>query len=296
MERKKVELHHLESRKKKGEKLTMLTAYDYPTAKILDEEGIDILLVGDSVANVMLGYDDTVAVTMEEMLHHTKAVVRAVDYALVIGDMPFMSYNVSLPETIHNAGRFLKEAGADMVKMEGGGHVAETIAAVVRAGIPVCGHLGLTPQTASLIGGYRVQAKSSKAARRLLEQAKELESAGAALLVLECVPQEVAAIITDRLSIPVIGIGAGGGCDGQVLVLHDLLGIQAGFKPKFVKQFADLDTSIREAVQAYRTDVLSDTFPTADHSFTMPRKSLQKLRSLLEKSEEKKKAGEEKNQ
>jgi 3-methyl-2-oxobutanoate hydroxymethyltransferase len=282
MERKKLELYHLRARKKNSEKLTMLTAYDYPTAKLLDEEGIDILLVGDSVANVVLGHPDTVRVDMDAMIHHTKAVVRAVRYALVIGDMPFMSYNVSTAEAVRNAGRFLKEAGADAVKLEGGGHVVDTVRAIVRAGIPVCGHLGLTPQTASLIGGYRVQGRTSTDARQLVDHAEALEGAGASLLVLECVPQRLGALISRRLSIPVIGIGAGGDCDGQVLVLHDILGIQAGFTPKFVKRYADLDTQIREAAQAYRTDVVQAAFPTADQAFTMPDKSYEKLLGLLE--------------
>lgn len=281
MERKKLELHQLKELKKGGEPLTMLTAYDYPTAKMLDEEGIDLILVGDSVANVVLGYNDTRPVTMEEMLHHTKAVVRGVRYGLVIGDMPFMSYNVSREEAIRNAGRFVKETGCDMVKLEGAGIHAETISAIVSAGIPVCGHIGLTPQTAGLIGGYRVQGRSSKAAARIVYDAMAIERAGASLLVIECVPTELAHEITIRLSIPVIGIGAGESCDGQVLVFHDMLGIQTDFAPRFVKRYMDAEKIFREAVQAYRTDVKGRTFPTADHSFAMPEKSYEKLKNIL---------------
>ena len=283
MERQKLELHHLRKLKEQGEKLTMLTAYDHPTAKMLDEEGIDLILVGDSVANVVLGYTDTRPVTMEEMLHHTRAVVRGVHYALVIGDMPFMSYNISREEAVRNAGRFLKETGCDMVKLEGAGRHIDTIADVVSAGIPVCGHLGLTPQTASLIGGYRVQGRTSKTAARLVRDSKAIEDAGASLLVLECVPMEVSHIISSQLRIPVIGIGAGEGCDGQVLVFHDIMGIQSGFTPRFVKRYTDVDKVMREAVQAYRVDVKGNAFPTADHSFTMPAKSLEKLEALLAK-------------
>ena len=281
MERKKLELHQLKELKKGGEPLTMLTAYDYPTAKMLDEEGIDLILVGDSVANVVLGYNDTRPVTMEEMLHHTKAVVRGVNYGLVIGDMPFMSYNVTREEAVRNAGRFIKETGCDMVKLEGAGSHGKTISSIVGAGIPVCGHIGLTPQTAGLIGGYRVQGRSSKAAVRIIHDALTIELAGASLLVIECVPTELAHEITTRLSIPVIGIGAGESCDGQVLVFHDMLGIQTDFAPRFVKRYMDAEKLFREAVQAYRTDVKGRTFPTADHSFAMPEKSYEKLKNIL---------------
>ncbi len=281
MERKKLEINRLKELKKSGEKLTMLTAYDYPSAKMLDEEGIDLILVGDSVANVVLGYEDTRPVTMEEMLHHAKAVARAVQYALVIGDMPFMSYNVSVEEALRNAGRFIKEAGCDMVKLEGGGIHVGTIASIVEAGIPVCGHLGLTPQTAGLIGGYRVQGRTSEKAHQLMKEALSIERAGASMLVMECVPAEVACEITSRLTIPVIGIGAGASCDGQVLVLHDMLGVQSDFTPRFVKRYGDMEKLMREAVQAYRTDVKARTFPDADHGFAMPEKSYRKFKSLI---------------
>lgn len=208
---KKVDLGSLMARKAAGEKLTMVTAYDYPFAQLVDEAGIDMVLVGDSVGNVVLGYDDTRPVTMEQMLHHTAAVSRGVQHAVVIGDMPFMSYNVTVDEAIRNGGRFLKEAGADVVKLEGGRWVADTVAAMVRAGIPVCGHLGLTPQTASQLGGYRVQGRTAESASVLLRDAVALEKAGICLLVLECVPDRVAALVSERLRVPVIGIGAGAG-------------------------------------------------------------------------------------
>lgn len=283
MERKKVDIQTLLRKKEKNEKITMLTAYDYPTARVLDEEGIDVLLVGDSVANVQLGYPNTLPVTMEEMLHHTRAVSRAVQYSMVIGDMPFMSYNTSLQDAVRNAGRFMKEAGADAIKLEGGGEMLETVRAVVRAGIPVCGHLGLTPQTAGLIGGYRVQGKTAESAVRILQDAVGIEQAGGFMLVLECVPDRVAELVTRKLTIPVIGIGAGADCDGQVLVINDLLGIQAGFKPKFVKQYGELEQAMREAVQCYRTEVVMSSFPTTEHSFHMEDAEFERLGSLLDR-------------
>jgi 3-methyl-2-oxobutanoate hydroxymethyltransferase len=272
-----VDLGSLKARKAKGERLTMVTAYDYPFARLADEVGIDLVLVGDSLGNVVLGYADTRPVTMEEMLHHTAAVSRGVSSALVIGDMPFMSYNVTVPEAIRNGGRFIKEAGADVVKLEGGAAVADTVAAMVRAGIPVCGHLGLTPQTASQLGGYRVQGRTADTARILLEDARRLQEAGVCLLVLECVPDRVAARLSAELSVPVIGIGAGAGCDGQVLVLHDLLGLGGDFEPKFVKRFGDLGEAVRQALGAYRDEVRTGTFPAAEHSFTIEDEELEKI-------------------
>jgi 3-methyl-2-oxobutanoate hydroxymethyltransferase len=274
---KTVDLGSLKARKAKGERLTMVTAYDYPFARLADEVGIDLVLVGDSLGNVVLGYADTRPVTMEEMLHHTAAVSRGVSSALVIGDMPFMSYNVTVPEAIRNGGRFIKEAGADVVKLEGGAAVADTVAAMVRAGIPVCGHLGLTPQTASQLGGYRVQGRTADTARILLEDARRLQEAGVCLLVLECVPDRVAARLSAELSVPVIGIGAGAGCDGQVLVLHDLLGLGGDFEPKFVKRFGDLGEAVRQALGAYRDEVRTGTFPAAEHSFTIEDEELEKI-------------------
>ena len=273
---KKVDLVGLKARKAAGEKLTMLTAYDFPFARLVDEAGIDMILVGDSLGNVVLGYPDTVPVTMDEMIHHTRAVSRAVIDGLVIGDMPFMSYNITNEEAIRNAGRFIKEGGADLVKLEGGAPVLDTVKALVRAGIPVCGHLGLTPQTAGQLGGYKVQGRTADAARLILEDAKGLQEAGASLLVLECVPDRVAGRITAALEIPVIGIGAGPECDGQVLVLHDMLGLGT-FAPKFVRRFGGLGDAAREALQGYREAVTQGTFPAQEHCFTISDEELAKL-------------------
>jgi 3-methyl-2-oxobutanoate hydroxymethyltransferase len=266
---KKLDLLTLRARKGSGEKVTMVTAYDCPTARLADEAGIDVVLVGDSVGNVVLGYADTRPVTMEEMLHHCRAVSRGVTHALIIGDMPFMSFNVTEAEAIRNAGRFVKEGGADLVKLEGGAAVAATVGAIVRAGIPVCGHLGLTPQTATALGGYKVQGRTAAAARALLADARRLEEAGASMIVIECVPDRVTERITAAVQIPVIGIGAGPACDGQVLVLHDLLGIGAA-PPRFVKRYAELGEAIRQALVAYRDDVRSGAFPAREHGFTVP--------------------------
>lgn len=275
---KKVNLAELRERKAVGEKLTMVTAYDYPFARLADAAGIDMVLVGDSVGNVVLGYADTRPVTMQEMLHHTGAVSRGVERALVIGDMPFMSYNITREEAIRNGGRFIKEAAADLVKLEGGEPVVDTVVALVRAGIPVCGHLGLTPQTASQIGGYRVQGRTAETARRVLDDARRLEDAGISLLVLECVPSRVAERVTEALAVPVIGIGAGGSCDGQVLVLHDLLGLGGGgFQPRFVKGFASLGDQVRQALEAYRQEVVGGQFPAPEHCFTISDEEFAKL-------------------
>lgn len=283
---KKVDLGDLRARKAAGEKLTMLTAYDFPFGRLVDEAGIDLVLVGDSLGNVVLGYADTRPVTMEEMLHHTRAVSRAVTSALVIGDMPFMSYNVTLEDALRNGGRFLKEGAADLVKLEGGGKVADTVAAMVAAGIPVCGHLGLTPQTASQLGGYRVQGRTAQTALSILDDALRLEDAGASLLVLECVPDRVASHIAARLDVPVIGIGAGPGCDGQVLVLHDLFGLGGGtFTPKFVRRFGDLGSAAREALAAYREAVSQGTFPAPEHCFNISDEELAKLLELERESQ-----------
>ncbi len=253
--------------KRKGEKITVLTAYDYPTARIVDGAGIDILLVGDSLGMVCLGYPDTVSVTMEEMLHHTAAVARGTENGLIVADMPFLSYHVSIPEAIANAGRFLKEARADCVKLEGGVRMAPTVKAIVEAGIPVMGHIGLTPQTATQLGGFTVQGREEGAAKELIADARALEDAGAFSIVIECVPQELSGRITDEVSIPTIGIGAGLQCDGQVLVLHDLVGLFDRFLPKFVKQYADASALIREAVESYKGDVQSGAFPAKEHTF-----------------------------
>ena len=253
--------------KKKGEKITMLTAYDYPTALIVDEAGTDIILVGDSLGMVVLGYDSTLPVTMEDMIHHTKAVSRATKHAMVVGDMPFMSYQVSIEDAMYNAGRFLQEAGAQGVKLEGGREVAELTRRMTSSGIPVMAHIGLTPQSVHQIGGYKIQGKEDKAAKRILEDAKILEEAGAFSIVLECVPAKLAGLITQSLSIPTIGIGAGIACDGQVLVVHDMLGMFEKFTPKFVKIYGNLNESMKGAIKQYLDEVRGGLFPENKHSF-----------------------------
>ncbi len=253
--------------KRKGEKISMLTAYDYPTAQIVDEAGVDIILIGDSLGMVVLGYDSTLPVTMEDMIHHTKAVSRAVKHALVVADMPFMSYHVSVEDALYNAGRFLQEAGAHGVKLEGGREVAEITRRITAAGIPVMAHLGLTPQSVHQFGGYKVQGKEERAAKRILEDAKILEEAGAFSLVLECVPATLAKEVTQSISIATIGIGAGVDCDGQVLVLHDMLGMFEKFIPKFVKTYAALNVQMKEAVNLYIDEVKKGIFPEKKHSF-----------------------------
>ncbi len=253
--------------KRKGEKITMLTAYDHSMAAVLDEVGVDILLVGDSLGMVVLGYDSTLPVTMEDMLCHTKAVTRAVKRALVIGDMPFMSYQISVEEAVRNAGRFMQEAGAHGVKLEGGREVAEVTRRIASSGIPVMAHLGLTPQSVHQFGGYKVQGKEDAAAQRIIEDAKILEEAGAFSVVLECVPAKLAERITQSIGIPTIGIGGGIHCDGQVLVIHDMLGMFEKFTPKFVKKYANLNSQIKEAVKQYVEEVRTGVFPGKEHSF-----------------------------
>lgn len=254
--------------KKKGkEKITMLTAYDFPMARILDQAGIDIILVGDSLGNVILGYPNTLPVTMEDMIHHTKAVARACSHALLIADMPFMSYQISVQEAVRNAGRFLQESGAEGVKLEGGMAVKDQIKAIVRCGIPVMGHVGLTPQSVHSFGGYKVQGKEEEAAKRVLADAQAVEDAGAFSLVLEGVPLKLGQQITEKLKIPTIGIGAGPHCDGQVLVTYDLLGLYQEFVPKFVKRYADLHGIIHQAISTYKEEVEKGSFPTELHSF-----------------------------
>jgi len=267
-----------------GEKITVLTAYDYSIARLLDGCGIDMILVGDSLGMVALGYDSTVPVTMDEMLHHARAVGRGVKQAVLIGDMPFLSYQISEADTIHNAGRFLKEAGCDAIKLEGGREVCHTVRAIVRAGIPVMGHIGLTPQTAGQLGGFRVQGKDVESARQLIDAAKALEDAGAFSLVLECIPDALAAMITEQIGIPTIGIGAGNLCDGQVLVIHDLLGMFEKFVPKFVKQYANLAPQIKEAVTTFHQEVKDLRYPDAEHSYSMREEQINMLREALKKS------------
>ena len=263
--------------KAKGEKLSMLTAYDYSTAKLEDESGINGILVGDSLGNVVLGYEDTVSVTMKDMIHHGAAVARGAKNALVVVDMPFMSYEVTVEEAVRNAGRLMKEGRAGAVKLEGGVRVAEQIRAIVKAGIPVMGHIGLTPQSINVFGGFKVQGKSEEAARALLADAKAVEEAGAFAVVIEAVPAALAQMITDAVSIPTIGIGAGAGCDGQILVYQDMLGMFSDFTPKFVKRYANVGEVMREAFVNYAAEVASGAFPTEEHTYKIKDDVLEKL-------------------
>jgi 3-methyl-2-oxobutanoate hydroxymethyltransferase len=265
----KVSVLDLQGKKAEGQPISMLTAYDYPGANLADEAGIDLILVGDSLAMTVLGHPNTVAVTVEEMLHHCKAVARGAKRAFLIGDMPFMSYQVERGEAVRNAGRFLKEGGMDAIKLEGGREVADTIRAIVAAGIPVMGHIGLTPQSATKLGGFKVQGKSAAAAQHLLEDAFILEEAGCFAIVLEAIPAPVGQAISQKLSIPTIGIGAGPGCDGQVLVFHDVLGLFDRFTPKFAKRYAELRQPILAALRQYRQEVEAREFPSAVHSFSI---------------------------
>ncbi len=259
----------------------MLTAYDYPLAGLIDKAGIDIVLVGDSLANVVLGLESTTGVGMQEMLHHAKAVSRAVKRALIVGDMPFEAYQVNPLDSLGNARRFMEEAKCDAVKLEWFDACVEATRAITAAGIPVMGHIGLTPQTADKLGGFKVQGKDAGAAGRLFEQAKALEEAGCFSLVLECVPDKIAEIITRQLAIPTIGIGAGVHCDGQVLVTHDMLGLFTRYTPKFVKKYVDLSGLIVKAVEAYKEEVLEGKFPSQEHSFSIKEEELKKLKSSL---------------
>ena len=278
MERKKITITDLQNRKRDGKKITMLTAYDYPMARLVDDAGMDSILVGDSLGMVVLGYDSTVPVTMEEMIHHAKAVRRGTKYAFLVGDMPFMSYQISKEEAVRNAGRFMKEAGCDAVKLEGGDEVLDVTKAIVDAGIPVLGHLGLTPQTISKLGGFKVQGKDAEAAAKILDQALKLERCGCFAIVLECVPDKVAKMITEKLKIPTIGIGAGAYCDGQVLVTNDMLGLFDRFVPKFVKQYVKLSLLISDGIKKYKDEVEKGVYPDAEHSFTIKEEEIKKLR------------------
>jgi 3-methyl-2-oxobutanoate hydroxymethyltransferase len=260
-----------------GERIAMLTAYDYPTARILDDAGIPMLLVGDSLGQVILGYDSTVRVTMLEMLHHTKAVVRGTKRALVVADMPFLSYGVTPEASLENAGQLMSEGGAGAVKLEGGERSARTIETIVRAGIPVMGHIGLTPQSIHQLGGHRVQGKTRDAGRQLLADALAVQQAGAFSMVLELVPEQLAAAITERLRVPTIGIGAGAGCSGQVQVVTDLLGISADFTPKHARHYTELHSIIKTAAEAYRADVIAGTFPGPAESTRMDDTTLDEI-------------------
>ena len=255
--------------KKQGEKIAMITAYDYSMAKLVDEAGMPIILVGDSLGMVILGYESTIPVTMDEMIHHTKAVVRGTKHALIIGDMPFMTYQISIEDALRNAARFIQEGGAQAIKLEGGEAVAEKVSRIVAAGIPVQGHIGLTPQSIHQLGGYKVQGKTAEVAARLLNDAEALEAAGVFSIVIECVPTPLAKLITERVSVPTIGIGAGKHCDGQVQVINDLLGMYTDFVPKHAKQYAKLHESISSAVSDYISEVKSEKFPTSKQSYEM---------------------------
>ncbi len=263
--------------KKNGRKISMLTAYDYSMAKLLDESGVDSLLVGDSLGMVVLGYEDTLQVTMEDMIHHCRAVSRGVKGAMVIGDMPFMSYHVSVEETVRNAGRLIKEGRVQSVKLEGGREIADKIRAVIGAQIPVVGHLGLTPQSVNMFGGFKVQGKSEDAAKKIIEDALLLEEIGVFAIVLECVPADLAKIISEKLTIPTIGIGAGADCDGQVLVTQDMLGMYSDFVPKFAKQYAQVGLTIKEAVASYGDEIREGVFPEKKHTFKIDASILEKL-------------------
>jgi 3-methyl-2-oxobutanoate hydroxymethyltransferase len=265
----RVTIRDLAEMKGRGEKIAMITAYDYMSAAFLEEAGVPIILVGDSLGQVVLGYDSTVPVTMDEMLHHIRPVVRGTQRAHVVGDMPFMSYQASADEAVRNAGRLLKEGGCQSVKLEGGRQVGSTVDRIVKAGIPVMAHIGLTPQAVNQLGGYRVQGRSSEAAAELVEDARTLEEAGAYAVVLELVPGPLAALITERVSIPTIGIGAGVHCDGQVQVFHDLFGLAIDFTPKHARPYARLADSIKSAAAEYVADVRSGAFPTDKESFSM---------------------------
>jgi len=280
MAEEKITVANLQRMKEKGEKISMITAYDYPTGLLVDRAGIEIILVGDSVGNTVLGYENTIPVELEDIIHHARPVTHAVKRTFVIGDMPFMSFNISPEDALYNAGRLMKEGRVDAVKLEGGCEVADIVRTIVqRGGIPVLGHIGLTPQRVSQLGGFKVQGKDKEKAKKLLDDAKCLEEAGIFALVLECVPYQMAELITERLSIPTIGIGAGPYCDGQVLVFHDIMGLSFGFSPKFVKRYINLAEEIGKALEDFKADVKDGRFPSIEeHSFTMNDEVLKDLK------------------
>jgi 3-methyl-2-oxobutanoate hydroxymethyltransferase len=275
----RVTITEIKDMKQRKDKIPMLTAYDYVTAKMVDEAGVPLILVGDSLGMVMLGYESTIPVTMEEMIHHTKAVVRGAKKALIIGDMPFMSYHISVPDALHNAARFIQEGGTQAVKLEGGEVVAEKVRRLVDCGIPVMGHIGLTPQSIHQLGGFKVRGKAVEEAKKLLNDARILEEAGAFAIVLECTPAPLSKLITQKLTIPTIGIGAGPDCDGQVQVVSDLLGLYTDFVPKHAKQYARLAGEIKNAVSSYISEVKSRSFPTMEQSYTMDKSLVKQLKA-----------------
>ena len=274
----RITINQIRDMKRKGEKITMLTAYDYSTAKIVDEVGVPLILVGDSLGMVVLGYESTVPVTMEDMLHHTKAVVRGTKHTMIVGDMPFMTYHISIDDALKNATRFIQEAGAQAIKLEGGVTVAEKVKRIVECGIPVMGHIGLTPQSIHQFGGFKVQGRTPEAAVKMLKDAQALEEAGAFAVVLETVPTPLATLITQKIGIPTIGIGAGVGCDGQVQVINDILGSYTDFVPKHAKQYAKLADIMSSAITEYYNEVKAGTFPTAKQSFSMDESILAELK------------------
>lgn len=277
----KLTLQDFQSFKSRGEVIAMVTAYDFPAAHFADAAGMDCILVGDSIGNNVLGYSSTLPVTMDEIVTHCRAVTRAVSRAFVVGDMPYMSYQPSVRDAVLNAGRIMSEGGADAVKLEGGEPVLGAVRAIVGAGIPVMGHLGLTPQSAPALGGYKVQARAAAAAARLVEEAERLQDAGVFALVLEAVPAPVAGLVTERLDVPTIGIGAGPECDGQVLVMHDIFGLSPNQPPKLAKRYVDLGRQMQEGFERYAAEVRGRSFPDAAHSFTMKREELEELRRML---------------
>ncbi len=281
MSKNKVTIHNIQQAKEDGRKLTMITAYDYPFGLLADEAGIDIVLVGDSLGMVVMGLDGTVQVNMEHMIHHIRAVSRGCKNPFIVGDMPFMSYNTSIREAIMNAGRLLKEGGCESIKLEGGVDFAPTIAAIVKAGIPVQGHIGLTPQTASALGGFKMQGRDAAAAKRIIDDAKSLEDAGVFSMILEAVPAPLGKLVSEAVKVPVIGIGAGPDVDGQVLVTHDMIGLFDKFVPKFVKQYANIRKVILDALSEYKQEVLDVEFPAPEHSFKMPEEAFEELKKLI---------------
>jgi len=281
MNKNKVTVLDVQQAKKEGRKLVMCTAYDYPFGLMADEAGMDMVLVGDSLGMVVMGLEGTVEVTMEHMIHHIKAVVRGCKGPLIVGDMPFMSYNTSVREAIQNAGRLMKEGGCEAIKLEGGVDFALTIQAIVKAGVPVQGHIGLTPQTASALGGFKMQGRDALAAKRIIEDAKALEDAGVFSMILEAVPAPLGQLVAGAVEVPVIGIGAGPDVDGQVLVTYDMIGLFEKFVPKFVKQYTQIRKTVLEALKEYKEDVVAVTFPGPEHSFKMPDEALEQLKKLV---------------
>ena len=282
MSTRKVSIHDIQQAKEDSKKLTMVTAYDYPFGLLADEAGIDIVLVGDSLGMVVMGLEGTVEVNMEHMIHHIRAVTRGCKNPFIVGDMPFMSYNTSIREAIMNAGRLLKEGGCESIKLEGGLDFAQTIEAIVKAGIPVQGHIGLTPQTASALGGFKMQGRDAAAAKRIIDDARALEDAGVFSMILEAVPAPLGKLVAEAVKVPVIGIGAGPDVDGQVLVTHDMIGLFDKFVPKFVKQYTNIRKVILEALSGYKQEVLDVEFPAPEHSFKMPEEALNQRKKLIE--------------